>query len=692
MDPIKNLEEKMLRKVSLFILLFSSPVFSDGLSIEEVTVFGKKAPLIGQTISASEGTISQEDIAVRALLRTGEILESVPGLVATQHSGSGKANQYFLRGFNLDHGTDFATSVDGMPINMRTHGHGQGYTDLSFIIPELVGGIHYKKGSYYSDVGDFSGTGSANISTAKSADDKISLGAGENGFYRALLTGQAALGEGQFVYGVESQTYQGPWDSINEDVSKKNLWLKQLWSSDHNEYTIDFMAYDNDWNSADQIPERAVTEGLISPLGSLDTTIGGKSSRYSLSASVKQELDDKTRLHAHFYGIRYAMNLWSNFSYFTQPDGDQFQQTDNRNIYGGAISITHANQVFDIDMLNTLGVQTRYDDISKVGLVHTRARQPLNPIRTDAVVEFSNSFYLQNSLILTPKLRSSLGVRHDYFSFDVMPLTAKNSASLENNGGKVDAGITTGSASLIYTLNNQQEIYTSIGQGFHSNDARGVTIKNSPTDNTPVAAVDPLVKTLGYEIGWRGNFENGLNTSVALWHLGIDSELIYVGDEGITEDTGIGSSRKGVEVTAYYHLSPALTMDVEYAYTTARFDEPLDGSRLIPGALKQVFTTGVNWQISDDFFANLKWRNFGDYPLDGGAHANGSKLVNVRMGYKASSQLKITLDVLNLLNSKDHDIEYFYESQLQNESAPVADHHFHAFEPRTARLYVEWAF
>lgn len=683
----------MLKKVSATsVLLLSSPAFCDGLTIDEITVYGKNVPMIGQAISASEGSISQQDLAVRPLLRTGEVLEAIPGLVATQHSGSGKANQYFLRGFNLDHGTDFATFVDGMPVNMRTHGHGQGYTDLNFIIPELVGGIHYRKGPYYSNVGDFSGTGSAEISIAKTSDNKISFGIGEHDFYRTLVAGQTGLAGGSFLYGAEYQRYNGPWDDINEGVNKKNLWLRQQWSDQHSEYSLALMAYDNEWNAADQIPQRAVQQGLISNLGSIDTTVGGESSRYSLSATMKRDLNEDTRLHGHFYGIHYDMNLWSNFSYFTSPDGDQFQQTDDRNIYGGDIAITRITHFNNTDMLNTLGIQTRYDDIADVGLNRTRARQFLAPIRTDAVKEFSRSIYWQNTLAITPSLRSVVGARYDNFSFDVTPLTAGEPQSLTQNGGSKDAGITTGSASLIYTLNREQEIYSSIGQGFHSNDARGVTIRVDPTTNEPVDAVDPLVRTLGYEVGWRGNFSETLNTSIAIWNLEIDSELIYVGDEGITEDTGIGSSRQGVEMTAYYHLTPGITLDMEYAYTRARFDEAMDGSRLIPGALKQVLTTGIHWQFTDDVFAGVKWRHFAGYPLDAGEHADGSDLFNLRVGYNAAPTVKIMLDVLNVFDSKDHDIEYFYESQLPGEDAPVADHHYHAFEPRTVRLYVEWSF
>ena len=227
--------------------------------IEEVSVVGRQLNLIGSATSASEGQISQQELDLRPLLRVGEVLETVPGLVATQHSGSGKANQFFLRGFNLDHGTDFATHVDGMPVNMRSHGHGQGYTDLNFLIPELVGSIEFTKGSYDAASGDFAGAGSARINVAsRPVDTRLSLGGGDFGFRRALLTGSADAAGGTFIYGVEQQDYAGAWDSIDEDVDRKNLWLKQSWGTAESCFDITFMGYDNTWNSADQIPERAV--------------------------------------------------------------------------------------------------------------------------------------------------------------------------------------------------------------------------------------------------------------------------------------------------------------------------------------------------------------------------------------------------------------------------------------------------
>ena len=333
-------------------LLFSSFIFSlasfsqaknnENSEIEKTEVNGHRSNLIGEAVSASVGTVSFEDIAVRPLLRTGEILETVPGMVATQHSGSGKANQYFLRGFNLDHGTDFATSVDSMPVNMRTHGHGQGYTDTNFLIPELLQEINYKKGPYYADNGDFSGVGSANIITQSHRHhNTLSLGVGENGFLRGVLAGSTALANGDLLYGLEAQRYDGPWEDIDEDVDKQNIWLKQSWGEANDRFSLMLMAYDNSWNSPDQIPARAVNSGQIDDLGSIDTTVGGESSRYSLSASWDKAVGTG-QLKASVYAIDYSLNLISNFTYFMDDpvNGDQFIQADDRNIYGWDVAYT----------------------------------------------------------------------------------------------------------------------------------------------------------------------------------------------------------------------------------------------------------------------------------------------------------------------------------------------------------------
>lgn len=673
------------------------PVYAYGQgerSIEEIEVRGRKLNLVGDASSASEGVVSQAEIAIRPLLRTGEVLETVPGLVATQHSGPGKANQYFLRGFNLDHGNDFSTFVDDMPVNMRTHGHGQGYTDLNFIIPELVGEIVYQKGSYYPGVGDFSGTGTARMKVSARQDQhrlKIGSDFGAENWRRLLATGELETGEqSSLLYGAELETTDGHWDDVDTDVERKNLWLKQQWRAGKDSFSLTFMGYDNSWNSADQIPQRAVEQGIISEFGSIDNTTGGESSRYSLSASWDREAQSGD-LHASAYIIDYDLNLFGNFTYFTEPGGDQHNQVDERLVYGWDVAWTQDNEWWGRSVRNTFGNQMRYDDIDEVGIYRSQARERSGVFRTDAVEEWSTGLYWENEIHWTDRFRTVSGVRYDYYDFSVNPREAEVEASLAVNGGKANADIVTASTSFIYTLSDSLEAYASIGEGFHSNDARGTTIQLDPVTGDALPEVDPLVDTLGYEVGLRG-YWNSLNASIALWSLDIDSELLFVGDTGSTEDTGLGSQRHGVEVTAYYYLNDAWTFDMEYAWSKARLEEKVDGSDAIAGALEHVFSAGVNTLWTKDFYSNLRLRHFGEYPLDGGAMADSSTIANLRLGYHLRDNLEINMDILNLFDSDDRDIQYFYESQLPGEAAPVEDYHFHIFEPRAFHVTLEYSF
>ncbi|GAB1269179.1 TonB-dependent receptor [Aurantivibrio infirmus] len=662
--------------------------------IEEMEVRGRRLNLVGEASSASEGVVSQAEIAIRPLLRTGEVLETVPGMVATQHSGPGKANQYFLRGFNLDHGNDFATLIDAMPVNMRTHGHGQGYTDLNFIIPELIGEIVYQKGSYYPGVGDFSGTGTARMAVTDRLDQhtiKVGSDFGDENWRRVFASGQLETGNtSELLYGLEYETTDGHWDDINSAVERKNLWLKEQWQSGNDSFGLTLMAYDNSWNSADQIPQRAVDQGIISEFGSINTTSGGNSSRYSLSGNWNRQ-NVSSEINASAYIIDYELDLFADFTYFTDPAGDQHHQVDDRQIYGWDIAWTLIDDWGDVEMRNTIGNQLRYDNIKKVGIYKTQAKQRQGVFRIDSVDEWSMGVYLENELQWTDKFRTVFGLRYDYFDFSVDPIEAEFIPSLAVNGGDANDDIVTASASFIYTINDGIEAYASIGEGFHSNDARGTTIQLDPVSGDPLEKVDPLVDTLGYEFGLR-TFFGSLNASIALWALEIDSELVFIGDTGSTEDTGVGSERRGVELTAYYYLNNVWTFDFEYAYSDAAFNKSIDGSDEIPGALENVVSAGVNAKLTENFYTNFRLRYFDEYPLDGGQTADASMIANLRFSYNFTDNLSATLDVLNVFDSEDRDIQYYYESQLPGEAAPVEDFHFHVFEPRSYHVNLEYKF
>ncbi len=669
----------------------SDPATDPGVSgqsaatLDRVTVVGRRQNLVGEAISASEGIVGQSDIADHPLLRTGDLLEFVPGLIATAHSGSGKANQYFLRGFNLDHGTDFSTWVDGMPVNMRTHGHGQGYTDLNFLIPETVGTLAYRKGTYYADVGDFSSVGSVEFRLADTMDaGTASLTAGQEGFGRLVVVDSLKLGGGDLVYAGEYQVYDGPWTDIEEDVRKKNALLRYSVDVGGGRAHVSAMAYDNTWNSADQIPQRAVDQGLISEFGSLDTTVGGHSSRYSLSGGWSGPAWGGN-MAVDAYAIDYSLDLWSNFTYFLDdPDGgDQFQQVDDRTIFGFRLS-----QQWDRGRSRwRLGADGRLDDIDRVALLRTAQRQETGTVRDDAVRESSLGVYVANEFRLTERLRSYVGVRRDQYEFDV-------DSTLVANSGSASAGITSYKASLAYRPAESLELYASYGTGFHSNDARGTTISIDPVSGDPADRVDPLVGSRGAELGARlYSADRRVQGTLALWTLELDSELLFVGDAGNTEASR-PSRRNGIEAGLYWYPSARYTANIEASYTRSRFTDADPAGNEVPGSIPLVIGTGVTAHLDRGWLASAQLQHFGRYPLieDNSAESRGSTLLNLRVG-REWEKLGLYLDVLNALDSDDHDIDYFYPSRLAGEPAEgVEDIHFHVFPSRTLRLSLHYSF
>ncbi len=653
-------------------------------TLKRVQVIGRRDTLVGEAISASEGVVGRDDVADRPLLRTGDLLEFVPGLVATQHSGSGKANQYFLRGFNLDHGTDFATYVDGMPVNMRTHGHGQGWTDLNFLIPETIQDLSYRKGTYYADVGDFSAAGSAHFHLAESVDQgQAAVTVGQSGYLRGVLVDSARVGAGDLLYAAELQTYDGPWTDIDEDVGKASALLRYGVDVAGGRAHLSFMGYRNKWNSADQIPQRAVEQGLISEFGSIDTTVGGESSRYSLSGGWKGPMFGG-QFNADAYAIDSRLDLFSNFTYLLDDpiNGDQFEQFDDRKIYGFNIS-----QQWEVGRNRwRIGAEGRYDDIGRVALFRTQERRRLTATRDDSVDEGSLGVFVANEFRFNDRWRSYVGVRHDRYWFEVDSSNAANS-------GEADAGITSYKASLAYHPVEALELYASYGTGFHSNDARGTTITVDPVTGDPAEKVDPLVGSKGMELGSRVHFSNKLHATLAIWSLKLDSELLFVGDAGSTEASR-PSRRDGLEMGIYWYPNQRYTANFEASYTRGRFEDDDPAGEKIPGSIPLVVSTGVTAHYDAGWMASAQLKHFGRYPLieDGSIRSEGSTIVNLRAG-REWQQVGIYLDVLNALDSDDHDIDYFYASRLAGEPLEGAeDLHFHVFPPRSLRLSLRYSF
>jgi outer membrane receptor protein involved in Fe transport len=653
-------------------------------TLEPVTVTGNRASLIGAADSASEGTVTREQIQSRAWLRPGEVLETVPGLIVTQHSGDGKANQFFLRGFNLDHGTDFATFALGVPVNLPTHAHGQGYTDVNFLIPELISSVRYRKGPYSAQQGDFGSAGSASIDYVRKLDTSVAeLGVGQNGFRRLLAATSPQVGPGNLLVAGEGFRNDGPWD-VPEDFRKKNAALRYSVGDTSDGFDISFLAYDAKWNATDQIAQRAVTDGVVGRFGSLDATSGGKTSRYALSGQWAARSDNAVT-RANAYAVRYKLNLFSNFTYFLDDpvNGDQFEQADDRKTIGGGAQRTWS---FDwgkrpVDL--TAGAILRQDNIGNVGLYHTVARQRLETVRQDSVTERSVGIFGEAAVKWTPWLRTAMGVRSDWYHFDV------DSNIAANSGTRNDSIVTPKFAAVIGPFANS-EFYASYGHGFHSNDARGTTQTVDPTEPLqPADPVNPLVRTRGAELGVRGAWLPGLQTALALWRLDIDSELLFVGDAGTTEASR-PSRREGIEFANYWSSGKGLVVDADLAWSRARFTDNDPAGDYIPGAIERTASVGVTFDDQGPYYGGLRLRYFGPRPLveDNSVRSTSSTLLNARLGWRPHKRVEVVLDVLNLLDREVNDIEYFYESQLAGEPAPVEDRHFHPAEPRTVRVAV----
>ncbi|MEJ2514807.1 MAG: TonB-dependent receptor [Gammaproteobacteria bacterium] len=657
--------------------------------LEDLTVLGRARNLVGEAISASEGTFGQPELANRPILRTGEVLELVPGLIVTQHSGTGKSNQMFLRGFNLDHGTDFATWIDGMPVNNPASAHGQGYTDVNFLIPELIAEVHYRKGGYYAEVGDFSSAGSADISTFRTLSRPlIKAGVGEDGFRRVLAGNTFHAGGAHVTGAFEAHVYDGPWTDISEDLERYNGLLRWSAGGEWGELDATLMGYEASWNSADQIPQRAVARGLIGPLGSLDDDVGGETGRWSLSARFRSAgADGNAFVFADAYAIRYDLDLWSNFTYFLDnPDtGDEFQQSEERLITGGQVGREWRGDVFGVETIHRAAVQLRHDNIDDVGLYHTAGRRILDTVREDDVTQYSAGAYYELISRWDSSFRSVLGLRYDYYHFDV-------DAELAANSGRASDSLLSPKASLVWTPGTDLELYLSAGGGFHSNDARGTTISVDPASGEPAASVDALVRSWGAETGARYTWSERLNSSLSLWWLELDSELLYVGDAGNTEASD-ASRRWGVELANWYRPLDWLTLDLDLSWTHSELVDSPAGDD-IPGAIPRVASAGITVDSRTGLFGSLRWRYFGPRPLteDGSVESGSFSAFNLLAGWQAD-KWRVELAVLNLLDSEDHDIDYYYASRLPGEPPEgVEDVHFHPIEPRTVRLSFSWGF
>jgi outer membrane receptor protein involved in Fe transport len=665
-------------------------VQADDLLMQRVLVDGSRSNPLGVADAASAGSIGQQQLAARTVYRPGEMLEATPGLIVSQHSGEGKANQFYLRGFNLDHGTDLRTTVDDMPVNQRSHAHGQGWTDLNFLIPELAVRLDYRKGPYSAEQGDFASAGTTSVLYAsRLLQGLASVSGGQNGYLRTLLADSVAVErgsqQGSLLYALELLHNDGPY-TRPDDYQKVNAVLRYSEGYANNGYHLSLMAYRANWQATDQIPRRAVQAGTLGRYDGIDATDGGAAQRSSLSAGWRRSTDDSaTRLHA--YLIANQLDLYSNFSYFMDDPlhGDQFAQPDRRVSSGLQASHSWHQHGATLSSSTTIGVQLQNDNIHN-SLLRTQARQTLSVTRQDHIVESSAALYLENSTRWSDSLRSVAGARFDHYRFDVRSDRAVNS-------GKVSDQLLSPSLSLIYSPWRHSEFYANLGNGFHSNDARGATLHIDPASGSKAEPVTPLVRSHGMELGARSNWLPGLQTVLALYRLDFDSELSYIGDAGGTQ-AGRPSRRYGIEVSNYYQALKWLAIDLDLAYAHARSRDIAAEGQYLAGAVEGTGQLAVTLDRGGPYSAALKLRYFGPRPLteDNRVRSAASLTLNARLGWKLRKHLQLELEAFNLTNRRDSAIDYYYASQLKGETQAVSDVHFHPIEARSLRLSVSQRF
>jgi outer membrane receptor protein involved in Fe transport len=698
-------------------------------SLDVVTVTAQRLELLGTAQTASEGVVTDEEIQLSPAYRPGQLLETVPGLIVTSHSGEGKANQYLLRGYNLDHGTDLETYVDGMPINQPTHAHGQGYTDLAFVIPQLADGLTYTKGPYYAHVGDFGAVGSVRMSYRDTIPAQVAVTAGRYGFQRVFTAGTQELGAGHLLAAVELQHYAGPFETP-DDQRKENFVLRYSEGDDHNGYSVTGMVYHGLWTNTTDIPVRAISEGLVpNRFGTLDPTDGGRAWRASLSFDGHETLGAGELTTSAFF-IENQLHLINNFTHFlTNPvAGDQEDQLENRHAFGGQANYTLPVPLGSIPNELSVGVLTRYDllhvgrEPSEAQVSQPEENYPPSFTNDDRVWLFAGAAYAQVTTHWTARFRSVLGFRDDYqHGTDIDYEAALHETAGYSNTGTAQQSLPQPKASLIFEATDNLEFYASAGRGFHSADLRGVNQDVSVDLGLPRTQL--LSKQEGQEVGVRATPEPNLTLTLAIFNLWQQSETIIDPDVG-ADSAGPPSRRYGFEVNVIYKINRYFEFYGSGSGDHTRFNYPFDDGTghegtYITDAPRATGSLALYLTDFGPWSGGLSLRYLGNYPLSSGPCTNAAAVhdfpdvatscanaptaqgqvngkgfaeTNLDVHYALAEKWTLSLGIYNLCNVHAPAAQFWYVDRLQNEigSEPDgrADIHEHPIEPIMARLTV----
>lgn len=682
--------------------------------VSEVVVTASRLGLFGQATAASTGVTTHTELDLRPARRVGQLLESIPGLVVTIHSGEGKAPQYLARGFNLDHGTDIANFIDDVPINRPTNAHGQGYSDLNFVIPEILDRVEYTKGTYHASVGDFGDVASEHMRIADVIPNEISLSVGTFGDRSAYLGGARSLGDDRRLLAAIDLSHVDGASTPSNAYNKYATALRYSRGAGGDSEDLTFLYYKGDGRLITDQPARATQEGRIGRFGTLNASDGSSAERLSLSGHAARSIGPWS-LAVNAYYVHSRMTLWNDFTHFLEDpvNGDQEQQDETRDLFGGAAKASLRHDVGPVRSMTTFGVQGRYDDVF-VDRRHTRARKVLDycellnadgitatPVdvgqaacTADRVRLGDVGLFLENDTRWTGWLRTDLGVREEVYSGadrSLLPGAAFFRAPYSH-----DATLLQPKASIVFGPWAKTEFYLSAGRGFHSDDLRGVSGSVPLEELGGVRSAPLLVKSDGEEVGLRSNLIPNALIQVAVFNVRLASEVVYDQDQG-EDQPGPPSDRYGVEVSGQYRPFKWLEFNTDLSFDHARFVQTnsLDLAKVygqtgnrIPLAPSFIGSFGMLVLPPGPWSGGLQVRTLGPYPLlsDNSERDTGYTETNVQIGYRFSNRLNVRLDVFNLFNVKANAAAFDYTTDIHDGRGPLADHQVHPLEPISARL------
>lgn len=648
------------------------------LDLSEVRINSKK--------SSGLNTISSLDIKLRPVNTSQDILRIVPGLFIAQHAGGGKAEQLFLRGYDLDHGTDIAITVDGIPVNMVSHAHGQGYADLHFLIPETTEKINFDKGPYNGAKGNLATAAYVDFSTKDFlAENMLKAEAGQFNTYRLagmlkLFNKTTEKSRQQFYIASEYSATDGYFDSP-QDFHRFNVFGKyNAWMGNQSQLTILASAFDSKWNASGQVPDRAVRSGMISRFGAIDNTEGGATSRINASIKFSRQWKNNWKTTDQLWFTHYRFNLFSNFTFFLNDpvNGDMINQKEKRNTWGYTTTAAKSYFIGSNKTSTEWGAGFRKDETDGTELAHASRKQFFNSIRKGDIKETNLFTYLVQEMELGKRFSLNASIRYDYFGFRYRDLLSSNT-----NFAQQQKGILSPKLNISYTPNTKLKLYLNNGIGFHSNDTR-VILDGQANDILP--------KVYATDLGVIMKPAAKLILKTALWHLYSEQEFVYVGDEGIVQPSG-KTRRMGIDLSARYQLFPWLFADADINLTKARAIGEAKGNNYIPLAPSFTSAGGITIKSKKGISGSLRYRLIGERPAneDNSVQAQGYMLLDAVLGYRLK-KFDLHLSAENILNSEWREAQFETTSRLKTEMNAVSEIHYTPGMPRFIKAGISFYF